>query len=143
MAKTEAAKRAKVMRKEWWKSKSTESTINDLIGLGVLHDKALRGWRASDSESFPDPQTGGIVVFEDFFKRGFGVLIHPFLQGRCMYYEIGICNLHPNSILLVSIFIHLCEAFGGFASHFNLFRYLFCLWKKGSKGDLSSPIECT
>jgi hypothetical protein len=55
MAKTEAAKGAEVMRKEWWKSKSTESSINDLISLGVLHDKALGGWRASDSESFPDP----------------------------------------------------------------------------------------
>jgi hypothetical protein len=30
------------MRKEWWKSKSTDSSINDLVGLGVLHDKALR-----------------------------------------------------------------------------------------------------
>jgi hypothetical protein len=38
MAKTEAAKRAEVMRKEWWKLKSTESTINDLVGLGVLHN---------------------------------------------------------------------------------------------------------
>jgi hypothetical protein len=45
----------------------------------VLHDKALEGWRASNSESFPDPQPGEIIVFEDFFKRGFGVLIHPFL----------------------------------------------------------------
>jgi hypothetical protein len=48
MAKTETMKRAEVMRKEWWKSKSTESSINDLVGLGVLHDKELRGWRASE-----------------------------------------------------------------------------------------------
>jgi hypothetical protein len=134
MVKTEAQKRAEVMKKEWWKSKSTKSSINELVGLGVLHDKALGGWRASDSESFPDPQPGEIVVFEDFFKRGFGVPIHPFLQGLCLYYEIGICNLHPNSILLVSTFTHLCEAFGGFLPHFDLFCYLFCLRKKGSKG---------
>jgi hypothetical protein len=133
MAKIEAQKRAKVMKKEWWKSKSTESSINELVGLGVLHDKELGGWRALDSESFPDPQPGEIVVFEDFFKRGFGVPIHPFLQGLCLYYEIGICNLHPNSIVLVSTFIHLYEAFGGFSPHFDLYRYLFCLWRKGSK----------
>jgi hypothetical protein len=143
MAKTEVLKRAKVMRKEWWKSKFTELAINELVGLGVLHDKELRRWRASDSKSFPDPQPGEIVVFEDFFKRGFGVPIHPFLQGICLYYEIGICNLHPNSILLVSTFIHLYKAFGGFPPHFDLFCYLFCLWKKGSKGDLRSPVECT
>jgi hypothetical protein len=120
MAKTEVQKWAEVM-KEWWKSRATESSINDLVGLGVLHNKALG-------------EPGEIVVFEDFFKRGFGVPVHPFLQGLCLYYEIGICNLHPNSILLVSTFIHLCEAFGGFAPHFDLFRYLFCLRKKGSKG---------
>jgi hypothetical protein len=44
MAKTEAMKRAKVMRKEWWKSKSTELTINDLVGLGVLHNRELARW---------------------------------------------------------------------------------------------------
>jgi ppGpp synthetase/RelA/SpoT-type nucleotidyltranferase len=31
------------MRKEWWKSKSTKSSINDLVGLRVLHDKELGG----------------------------------------------------------------------------------------------------
>jgi hypothetical protein len=41
MAKTKAQKRAEMM-KEWWKSKSTESSINYHVGLGVLHDKALR-----------------------------------------------------------------------------------------------------
>jgi hypothetical protein len=43
MTKMEALKRTEVMRKEWWKSKSTESSINELIGLGVLHNKELRG----------------------------------------------------------------------------------------------------
>jgi hypothetical protein len=113
MAKTEVAKMAKMMRKKWWKTKSTEATINHLIGLGVLHNRELAGWRTAGSDSYPNPHPGEIVVFEDFFKRGFGVLVHPFLQGLSLYYEIGICNLHPNSIFLVSIFIHLCEAYGG------------------------------
>jgi hypothetical protein len=73
-------------------------------------------------------------LYSKISSRGFGVPIHPFLQGLCRYYEIGICNLHPNSILLVSTFIHLCEAFGGFLPYFDLFCYLFCLQKKGSKG---------
>ena len=114
MAKSDAQKKAGVMAKEWWKSRSNEQTIEDLIIMGVLHNKALAGWRAPKGERYPDPQPGEIVVFEDFFKRGFGVPVHPFLQGLCLYYEIGICNLHPNSILLVSTFIHLCEAYGGF-----------------------------
>jgi hypothetical protein len=43
MAKTEAMKRAEVMKKEWWKLKSIEVSINDLVSLGVLHDKELGG----------------------------------------------------------------------------------------------------
>jgi len=69
-----------------------------------------------------------------FFKRGFRVLVHLFLQGLLLYYEIGICNLHPNSILLVATFIHLYEAFVGIEPQFDLFRYLFCLRKKGAHG---------
>jgi hypothetical protein len=135
MAKMEVLKREEMMRKEWWKSKSTESTINDLIGLGMLHNQELARWRPAGSDSYPNPQPSEIVVFEDFFKRGFRVPIHPFLQGLCFYYEIRIYNLHPNSIFLVSVFIHLCEAYGGIQPHFDLFRYLFCLRKKGSQGS--------
>jgi hypothetical protein len=134
MAKTEVAKRAEMMRKEWWKSKSTESTINDLVGLGMLHNQELARWQPVGSDIYPNPQPGEIVVFEDFFKQGFGVLVHPFLQGLCLFYKIGICNLHPNSILLVSVFIHLCKEYVGIQPHFDLFCYLFCLRKKGSQG---------
>jgi hypothetical protein len=55
MAKTEAVKRTEMMRKERWKSKSTESTINDLVSLGVLHNRKLAGWRLAGSDSYPNP----------------------------------------------------------------------------------------
>ena len=124
MAKSDAQKKTRVMAKEWWKSRSNEQTIEDLVIMGVLHNKALVGWRAPEGEGYPDPQTGEIVVFKDFFKQGFGVPVHPFLQGLFLYYENGICNMHPNSILLVSTFIHLCEACGGFQPHFDCPRFL-------------------
>jgi hypothetical protein len=134
MAKSDAKKRAEMMAKEWKKSRSNTRSLNDLVKMGLLHNQELSGWRAPEGESYPDPRAGEIVVFEDFFKRGFGILVHPFLQGLLLYYEIGICNLHPNSILLVSTFIHLCEAYVGIEPHFDLFRYLFCLRKKGVVG---------
>ena len=79
MAKKNTQKKAEVMAKEWWKSRSNDQTIEDLVTMGVLHNKALVGWRAPKGESYLDPQPGEIVVFEDFFKRGFGVPVHPFL----------------------------------------------------------------
>jgi hypothetical protein len=44
-----------MMRKEWWKLKSTDSTINDLVGLGVLHNRELARWRPAGSDSYPNP----------------------------------------------------------------------------------------
>jgi len=134
MAKSDAKKRAEMMAKEWKKFQSNIRSLNDLVEKGLLHNQELGGWRAPEGESYPDPHAGEIVVFEDFFKRGFGIPIHPYLQGLLLYYEIGICNLHPNSILLISTFIHLCEAYVGIEPHLNLFRYLFCLRKKGAVG---------
>jgi hypothetical protein len=55
MANTEATKRAEMMSKEWWKSKSTELTINDLVELGVLHNRELLGWCPIDCDSYPNP----------------------------------------------------------------------------------------
>ena len=48
---------------------------------------------------------------------------------------ISLCNLHPNTILHISIFIHFYEAYLGFLPHFNLFRHLFWLKKKGGGGS--------
>ena len=36
-------------------------------------------------------------------------------------------HLTPNSILHISIFVHLCEAFLGIEPHFHLFQYFFHL----------------
>jgi len=134
MAKSDSKKRAEMMAKEWKKSRCTTKSINELIKMGLLHNQELNGWRVPSGESFPDLRAGEIVIFEDFFKMGFGVPVHPFLQGLLLYYEIGICNLHPNLILLIATFIHLYEAFVGIKPHFDLFRYLFFLTKKGAVG---------
>jgi hypothetical protein len=134
MANSDLKKRAETMAKEWKKSKSTMNSINELIKMGLLHNQEISGWMAPSGESFPDPRASEIIISKDIFKRGFGVLVHPFLQGLLLYYKIGICNLHPNSILLVSTFIHLCEAFARIEPHFDLFCYLFCLRKKGAVG---------
>ncbi|XP_066361568.1 uncharacterized protein [Miscanthus floridulus] len=50
------------MAKEWWKLRSNEQTIEDLVIMGVLHNKKLAGWRAPEGEGYPDPQPGEIVV---------------------------------------------------------------------------------
>ena len=51
------------------------------------------------------------------------------------FWGVSLCNLHPNTILHTSIFIHFYEAFLRILPHFNLFRHLFWLKKKGGGGS--------
>ena len=64
-------------------------------------------------ENFPMPHSDELVVYEDYFFRGFGIPIDPFLHWPIDHYGISLCNLSPNSILHVAIFINLYEAYLG------------------------------
>jgi hypothetical protein len=44
--------------------------------------------------------------------------------------------------MFVACFIHLCEAYGGFQPHFNYFRHLFWLKKKGGRGGSNVAGGC-
>ena len=85
-------------------SVSNKAALNQLVVHSVLPDRVMGGWRLAHGESFPTPRGDELVVFEDYFYRGFGVPIHPFLHRLIDYYGISLCNLSPNSILHVSIF---------------------------------------
>ena len=120
---------------EWVSSVSNEVVLNQLVVDDVLPDRVTPGWRPARGESFPTPRGDELVMFEDYFYHRFGVLIHPFLRRLIEYYAISLCNLGPNSILHVPIFIHFCEAYLGILPHFDLFRHFFCLKSHGGSGS--------
>jgi hypothetical protein len=122
------------MAAEWNKSVSTKATLVRLVIAGVMAEAAIGGWRISLGKNYLDPRPGEIVIFEDFYWCGFGNPCHPFLRKLCGYYKVSICNLHPNSVLAMSIFITLCESYLGIQPHFNLWQHFLCLKKKGGAG---------
>ena len=122
--------REALLKEEWTKSVSTQATVAKLVAMGILPEAAVGGWRPS-SKRYPRSRDGELVVFEDLYLRGFGMPVHPFLRKLLNFYKISLCNLHPNSILAVSIFINFCEAYLEFYPYFNLWRYFYCLKKKG------------
>jgi hypothetical protein len=126
--------RAQLMAAEWNKSVSTKATLARLITADMMAEAVIDGWRESPGENYLDPRPGEIVMFEDFYWPRFGNPCHTFLRKLCDYYKVSICNLHPNSILAVSIFITLCESYLGIQPHFNLWRHFFCLKKKEGAG---------
>jgi hypothetical protein len=105
----------------------TQQSLEGMVIEGILPNQVTGGWRRAAGEAFPTPDTNEPVVFEAYFVRGFGIPTHPFLRKLLRYYSISLCHLNPNSILHISLFINLCEAFIGIALHFNLFRHFFCL----------------
>lgn len=113
---------------EWVPSTCTQEDLEKLVWEGVLLDQTTGGCHATAGESFSTPRgENDLVVFVDYFHRGFGIPAHPFLRKLLNYYKIRLIHLHPNSILHLAIFINLCEAFLRIPPHFNLFRHLFCL----------------
>jgi hypothetical protein len=96
-----------------------------LIRDDVLLDAATEGWRPTAREKFPTPVTHGVFVFELAYLHGFRLPAHPFFRGLLYFYRLELCHLNPNSILHITIFIHLCGAYLGIAPHFNLFLYFF------------------
>ena len=110
---------------EWVPSLMGEAELDRLVEAGVLPDRVTTGWRPARGEPFPMPHTDEVVVFEDYFWRGLGFPVHPFLRDLLEFWVISLCNLYPNIILHISIFIHFYEAYLGVLLHFNLFRHLF------------------
>ena len=106
-----------------------------MVVHGLLPDRVMAGWCSAAGEDFPKPQTDELVMFENYFFHGFGVPIHPFLHELIAYYSISLCNLGPNSILHVAIFINLCESYLGIHPHFDLLNHFFCLKIKGGTGS--------
>ena len=64
------------------------------------------------------------------FLMFFGALVSLFPISSGASFSIGGVQAHhltPNSILHISIFVHLCEAFLGIEPYFDLFQYFFHL----------------
>jgi hypothetical protein len=59
-------------------------------------------------------------MFEAFLYHGLSLLAHEFLRGLLFSYGIQLCQLTPNSILHIAIFITICESFLGIDPHWGL-----------------------
>ena len=65
---------------EWVPSRMGVAEINRMVEAGVLPNHVTVGWRSASGEPFLMPHTDEVVVFEDYFWRGLGFPVHPFLR---------------------------------------------------------------
>ena len=119
---------AEPTHKEGWNtSKCSESDLETLVLAGLLVPKSVIQWRPALGKDHPYENTGEIVAFASYLERGLGFPCLFFFSGLLHYYRIQLHHLTPNSLVHISIFVHLCEAFLGIEPHFELFRFLFHL----------------
>ena len=83
--------------KEWVPSKTLAADLNRMVAAGVLLDHLTTGWWPASGEPFPTPHTDEAVVFEDYFWRGLGFPVHPFLRDLMEFWAITsvICTPTP------------------------------------------------
>ena len=65
---------------EWVPSKMGKAELNKMVAVGVLPDRITAEWWPASGEPFPMPNTDEAIVFEDYFWRGLGFPVHPFLR---------------------------------------------------------------
>jgi hypothetical protein len=103
----------------------SESDLLHLVSIGVLPPKELCSWRICRGVTIPIEDTHESVIYVPFLLRGLALPISPFFRGLLDFYRLNLTHLNPNSVLQVSIFVHLCEAFLEVLPHFGLWKYLY------------------
>jgi hypothetical protein len=102
-----------------------EPDLFHLVDVGILPPKELCSWRICRGVTVPIEDTHESVVYIPFLICGLALPISPFFRSLLDFYNLNLTHLNPNSILQISIFVHLCEAYLGILPHFGLWRYLY------------------
>jgi hypothetical protein len=105
----------------------TEAEIQSLVERVLLMSKEEVEWKATVGEEFPTEDVKEQVVFASYFECGFNLPVGDFFWCLLFYYKLELVHLVPNSITIVSTFIHYCEAYLGISPHFLLWRHLLCV----------------
>ena len=75
------------------------------------------------------------VVFRNFFNCGFSFHPSNFFLEVLGFYGLELIHLNPNFIIMLSVFVHLCEAFLNYHPSLDLFRYFYVLKRLQKKVD--------
>ncbi|KAK1561628.1 hypothetical protein QYE76_017708 [Lolium multiflorum] len=110
--------------RDWSASAISSRDINKLRALGFI-SASEEDIRLPGPITRPKPPKGFTVMFAAFLFRGLSLPAHEFLRSLLFFYGIQLWQLTPNSILHLSIFITVCEAFLGIEPHWGLWRKIF------------------
>ena len=121
----------------WMPSPVTEEDIKKLreakyLTAEISHRLPARG------QVVPTPEPNESVVFVSHFLRGLGLALDPFVRGLMFYYGLDFHDLAPDSLLHISSFIIVCEAFLRITPHFGLWLKTFDVKPKMVEGQYAA-----
>ena len=88
----------------------------------------------AQGQVIPTPEPGESIVFAPHLRWGLGFPMDPFVTGLLFYYGLEFDDLAPESILHISSFIVVCEAFLRTTPHFGLWLKTFNVEPKMIEG---------
>ena len=115
------------MAKSWWDGSNVhEGHIEFLRATRRLpHAGVLEVRLPDEREVSPAPRPGEFFVFRTHFLRGFALPICNFFCSFLDFYHLQPHHLTPNTVVLLSAFITLCEGFLGVLPTIELWGEFF------------------
>ena len=117
----------------WLPSSVTEEDIKKLREARYLTAEILHRLPAR-RQVVPTPEPNESVVFVSHFLRGLGLAMDHFVRGLTFYYGLDFHDLAPGSLLHISSFIVVCEAFLHITPHFGMWLKTFDVKPKMIEG---------
>ena len=109
------------------------NTVRRLLGWSAQETGC---WVRAGSVPLGNLRAGEFVLFTSHISTGVGLSISSFLLLLLLEdFGLQLQHLTPHSLLLTSIFVHLCEMFVGVRPCVILFHHFFILVKSGRAKD--------
>ncbi|KAE8787366.1 hypothetical protein D1007_38683 [Hordeum vulgare] len=124
----------------WQGSEICEGHIEALRHHWLLPPASQEMVQTPGAETAPTPAMRQVVVFNEHFYRGFGLLASAFFSEWLHFFGLQPHHLAPNALLQLSAFVVLCEGFLGIEPRVDLWRSLF-FFKQQSIAMEKSEVE--
>src|SRR5438128_965100 len=101
---------APMMSDMWKASILSKKRLEVLAAEGIIPAMVFE-WKANENQGFLSSNMRQLSMFESFFRCGFFLPTLKFLYAMLEHYKVELVHLNPNSILVLALFVRLCEAF--------------------------------
>ncbi|KAE8781162.1 hypothetical protein D1007_45606 [Hordeum vulgare] len=127
----------------WLGSDICDGHIDVLRHRRMLPPASLVVVRIPGAETAPTPREGEVIVFDEHFYRGFGLLASNFFANFLTFSGLQPHHLAPNAILQIASFVVLCEGFLGIEPRLDLWQRLLFFKQQSIKMENAEAKKLT